>query len=144
MGAYGLEERRNTLARLKTINAGRFWQGTIDDDYPLPRDPSGRVLPHGIVDFGAPVRTARDRNLSKGEKGQPHVLPVSISLVSGDKDSAQELAAAVLDLLLDWAPSETSDAYEAKGGYGTRRPSTANVPTRVIDGLFLEAVINNG
>jgi len=144
MTAYGLEERRATLARIKTINAGRAWQGSVLDDYEIPRDASGRVLPHTVVDFGAPVRTARDRNLAYTEKHQPHVLPVSVTCIAGDYDSAQILAAAMHDLLLDWAPSDSADAYESKGGYGSRRPSTENVPTRYLEGLFLESVINQG
>lgn len=143
MSAYGLDERRNTLARIQTINAGRAWQGSVLDDYEIPRDSSGRVLPHAIIDFGAPVRTARDRALAYGEKRQPHVLPVNIACVAGDYDKAQALAAAIHDLLLDWAPSEGSDPFESKGGYGTRRPSTENTPTRYIEGLFLECVVNS-
>lgn len=144
MAADGLIERRATLARLKTLVGGRVWQGSIDDDTQIPRDSAGRVLPHIVVNFGAPVRTTRDRVLANGEKGQPHVLPANIACVAGDYDSAQTVMAAVMDLLLDWRPSATSDAYEAKGGYGTRRDSTEASPSRRIEGLFLEAVINSG
>ncbi|WP_406245795.1 hypothetical protein ACI7YT_12195 [Microbacterium sp. M] len=145
MAAHGLAERRATLARLKTINAGRAWQGSVDDDYEVPREPgTGKVLPHTIVDFGAPVRSSRDRNLTNPEKGQPHILPANIACVAGDYDSAQVLMAAVFDLLVDWAPSSTSDPWESKGGYGSRRAATANTPTRHIEGLFLEDVVNQG
>ncbi|WP_217182699.1 hypothetical protein [Streptomyces sp. AC495_CC817] len=145
MAAHGLEERRATLAKLQTINSGRAFQGSLDDAYEVPRDPSsGRALPHVIVDFGAPVRTARDRNLAKREQGQPHVLPANIACVAGNADDAQLLMAAVFTLLVDWEPSATSDAWEAKGGYGTRRPATQSTPTRFVEGLFLEAVTNQG
>lgn len=144
MTAYGLEERRATLARIKTINAGRAWQGSVLDDYEIPRDPSGRVLPHAVIAFGAPVRTARDRNLAYGEKNQPHILPLGVTCVAGDYDSAQALAAAIHNLLLDWAPSDSADPFEAKGGYGSRRPSTANTPTRYLEGLHFETAVNQG
>lgn len=139
----GLIERRATLERLKTLVGGRVWQGSIDDDTQIPRDTAGKVLPHIVVGFGAPVRTTRDRKLAVGEKGQPHVLPANIACIAGDYDAAQETMSAALNLLLDWAPSETADAYEAKGGYGTRRPSTESSPTRFVEGLFLESTINN-
>jgi hypothetical protein len=142
MSAYGLAERRATLARIKGINQGRAWQGSVLDAYEIPRDPSGRVLPHTIVDFGAPVRSTRDRNLAYSEAKQPHILPVSIACIAGDYDSAQTLAEAVFNLLLDWAPTSASDPYEAKGGYGTRRAATEATPTRYIDGLFLETTLN--
>lgn len=144
MAAHGLEERRATLSRLKTINAGRAWQGSVWDDYEIPRDTSGRILPHAIIDFGAPVKTARDRNLAASEKGQPHVLPGNLAIVAGTPDDAQALMAQIFELLVDWAPSATSDAWEAKGGYGTRRPATGLTPTRFVEGIFLEAVVNNG
>lgn len=144
MAAHGLDERRATLAKMKTINGGRAWQGSVDDSYEVPRDSAGRILPHAIVDFGAPVKTARDRNLAFREKGQPHVLPANIAIVAGDPDAAQVTMAAYFDLLVDWEPSETADAWEAKGGYGTRRPSTSSVPTRHIEGMFLESVVNQG
>lgn len=144
MAAHGLEERRATLAKLKTINAGRAFQGSLDDDYEVPRDLSGKVLPHAIIDFGAPVKTARDRNLAYREQGQPHVLPANIACIAGNADDAQALMATVFALLVDWAPSDTSDSWEAKGGYGTRRPSTSSTPTRFVEGLFLEATVNQG
>lgn len=144
MPAHGLPERRTTLARLRTINAGRCWQGSVDDDYDIPRDADGRVIPHGVIDFGAPVKSARDRNLTNAEKGQPHVLPGSLAIVAGDPDEAQTLMAAYFDLLIDWAPSASADPWEAKGGYGSRRPATSNTPTRFIEGLFLECVVNQG
>lgn len=144
MAAHGLEERRSTLARLKTINGGRAFQGSLADDYEVPRDADNRVAAHIIIDFGAPVKTARDRNLANAEQGQPHVLPANIACVAGDADSSQVLMAAVFKLLVDWAPSDTADPWEAKGGYGTRRPATQAVPTRYVDGLFLETTVNQG
>lgn len=144
MAVHGLAERRATLTKLQTINAGRAWQGSVWDEYEIPRDPSGRILAHAIVDFGAPVKAARDRILAFREKGQPHILPANIACIAGTPDDAQALMAAVVDLLLDWAPSETSDSWEMKGGYGTRRSSTASVPTRFVEGLFLETAVNQG
>lgn len=144
MAADGLFERRATLTRLKTLAGGRVWQGSIDDDVQIPRDSAGKVLPYIVVNFGAPVRSTRDRQIATGEKGQPHILPVNIACIAGDYDAAQEVMSAALNLLLDWAPSETADAFEAKGGYGTRRASTESSPTRYVEGLFLEGVFNNG
>lgn len=142
MAAHGLEERRSTLTRLKTINGGLAWQGSVDDDYIIPRDKDGRVAVHVVVDFGTPVKTARDRNLAHREKGQPHILPANIAIVAGDPGAAQDAMAAVFDLLVDWEPSKTADAWEAKGGYGSRRPATGAHPTRYLEGLFLECVVN--
>lgn len=144
MSAYGLEERENTLARLADLCGGRVWEGSVPDDVELPRAADGKVLPCIVVNFGASVRSTRDRNLAKGEKGQPHSLPVNIACIAGDIGAANRAAAEVSDRLLDWAPSATSDAFTAKGGYGTRRPSTESSPTRQIVGGFFEAVINNG
>lgn len=142
MAAHGLEERRATLARMKTINRGLAFQGSVEDDYELPRDESGRVAPHAVVSFGTPVKTARDRTLSKPELGQPHVLPATITLIAGDYDAAQELMAAYVELLVDWAPSDSSDAWELKGGFGTRRNGTDNTPSRFLEILYLETAVN--
>ena len=142
MAAHGLQARRSTLAKMKTINAGRAFQGSVEDETIIPRDTSGRVLPYAVVDFGTPVKTARDRNLANREKGQPHALPATISLIAGDFDAAQTLMAAYVDLLLDWAPSDSSDSWELKGGWGTRRNATDNTPSRYIEILYWETVVN--
>ena len=144
MAAHGLDERRATLTRLKTINNGLAWQGSVWDDYELPRSASGRIAAHAIIDFGAPVKTARDRNLANREKGQPHILPANVAIVAGTPDDAQALMAEVFNLLVDWSPSVTADSWEAKGGYGTRRPGTNATPVRYVEGLFLECVVNQG
>lgn len=143
MSAYGLEERRSTLERAKTLAGGRVWQGSIADDYDIPRL-DGAVLPHAIVDFSAPVKSAQDRVLANGEKGQPHILWATVSCVAGNAEEAQVLAAAVLDLFLDWKPSDSADPYEAKGGFGTRRPKTGSTPSRYIEGIYLETTVNQG
>lgn len=142
MAAHGLAERRATLAKMKTINAGRVWQGTIPDDEDVPRDTAGRVLPHAVIDFGAPVQLARDRNLAYGEKRQPHALPGVVTCIAGTADDAQALMAAYFDLLIEWKPSLGADPWEAKGGYGSKRPATESTPTRYMEVLFLEAGIN--
>lgn len=146
MSADGVLERRATITRLKTLVGGRVWKGTIPDEEEPARilDASGKVKPHIIVDFGAPVRTTRDRTLALGEKGQPHLLPVNVACIAGDADSAEDVMKAVFDLLVDWAPSDTADPFEAQGGYGGRRNATANTPTRFIEGLFLQAAVNQG
>ncbi|MBT2484861.1 MULTISPECIES: hypothetical protein [unclassified Microbacterium] len=145
MAAHGLQERRNTLAKLKTINGGRAWQGSVDDEAIIPRHTEdGSVMAYAVITFGAPVKTKRDRNLTNSELGQPHVLGATIACVAGDPDDAQDLMADVIELLVDWKPSESADAYEAKGGFGSRRPATENVPTRYIEGLYLETTVNQG
>lgn len=144
MAAHGLQERRSTLAKLKTINGGRAWQGSVDDETPIPRHEDGSVQAYAVITFGAPVRTKRDRNLTNGELGQPHILPATVSCVAGDYDDAQDLMADVIELLVDWKPSESSDPYEAKGGFGSRRNATANIPTRYIEAVYLEATVNQG
>lgn len=143
MTADGLAERRATLEKMKTINAGRVWQSSTPDDVEVPREAgTGRIVPHAVIDFGAPVQVARDRNLAKGEKGQPHVLPAVVTCIAGDADAAQELMAAYFNLLVEWKPTPASDPWEAKGGYGSGRPATESTPTRYLEGLFLETVVN--
>jgi hypothetical protein len=144
VAGHGLEERRATLARVKALVGGRVYESALPDDANPPRSSDGKIAPHIILDFGAPVRSARDRNLSNPEKGQPHVLPVNAACIAGDADAASVVSAALFDLLVDWAPSETSDPYEAKGGYGGKRPATGNTPTRYVSGSFFECVTNQG
>lgn len=144
MAANGLAERRATLARLKTINGGRAWQGSVDDEARIPRHEDGSVMAYSVIDFGAPIKTKRDRNLTNAEKGQPHILTATVSCVAGDPDDAQELMAQVFDLLVDWSPSASADPYEAKGGFGTRRNRTSDTPTRQVVGIFLESTVNQG
>lgn len=144
MAANGNAERKATIVRAKGLVGGRVYESALPDDTNPPRSADGRIAPHIILDFGAPVRSARDRNIANPEKGQPHVLPVNAACIAGDAGTAGDVAAALFDLLVDWAPSATSDAFEAKGGYGTNRPATGNTPSRFVSGLFLESVVNQG
>lgn len=144
MAAHGLQERQATVARAKTLVGGRVFQSAVPDDQQVPRSPDGKVLAHIVLDFGAPVRSMRDRNLTNPEQGQPHVLPLNAACIAGDPETASKVMAALFDLLIDWAPSATSDAYEALGGYGANRPATGSTPTRFIEGLFFQAVVNQG
>lgn len=151
MAAHGLAERKATVARLKEIpgviqpdESPLVWQGSVEDDKMIPRDGAGKVFPYIVIDFGAPVRSTRDRNLTNAEQGQPHVLPASVACIAGTAEDAQELMASVFEMLVDWKPSATADPWESQGGYGTRQPSTGSTPTRFIEGLFLQTVVNHG
>ena len=144
MAADGDLETENTLARLRTLVGGRVYESAVPDDVTIPVGRDGKVSPYIVVDFGATVRSLRDRNITNPEKGQPHVLPVNIACVAGDASAARKTRKAVIGLLLDWSPSPTADAFEAKGGYGTNRPATGNTPTRFVAGSFFETVINQG
>lgn len=147
MAAHGLEESRATIARLKnhiTPVGSRVFESFIPDHAEIPRDASGAVLAHVVVDFGAPVKTVKDRVLGKPELGQPHILPANIACIAADADTARAVMAAVVNRVVDWAPSATADAWELKGGYGGNRAATSNTPTRAISGVFLECTVNNG
>jgi hypothetical protein len=142
MPANGLAERRATVARAKTLVGGRVYESALPDDANPPRSSDGKIAPHIILDFGAPVRSMRDRVLANPEKGQPHVLPLNAACVAGDADTASVVMASLFDLLVDWAPTSASDPFEAQGGYGGNRPATGNTPTRFISGAFFQAVVN--
>lgn len=142
MAAHGDDEIQATITRVKTLVGGRVYESALPDDENPPRAADGKVAPHIILDFGATVRSTRDRNLATPEKGQPHVLPLNAACVAGDAATARSVRKALFNLLLDWKPSETADAWEAKGGYGGNRPATGNTPTRFISGSFFESTVN--
>lgn len=143
-GAHGLVERASTKRRLESLAGGRVWQGTVDDDDIIQRFPDAKTKPYIVVQFGAPIRTTRERNLTNGDLGQPHIQTATVSCVAGDYDSAQQLMGAVVETLVDWAPSDFSDPWRLEGGFGNRRARTSNTPTRFIEGLFLTTTINLG
>lgn len=146
MSADGVAERRATIAKIETVPglSGLVFRGAVPEGAEVPRDSSGRVLAHVVVDFTAPIQSVRDRALANGELGQPHLLGASIAIISGNIDWSEDVMKDVMHTLIDWAPSSSSDPWEAKGGYGSRRPATGNVPTRYIEGLFLECAVNTG
>ncbi|MDL5351096.1 hypothetical protein [Microbacterium sp. zg-YB36] len=144
MAADGDIEIDAVLARLRTLVGGRVYESALPDEANPPRLADGKIAPYIVADFGSTIRSARERNLANPEKGQPHVLPVNVACYAGNANDARKTRKAVIGLLLDWAPSPTSDAFEMKGGYGTRRPSTANTPTRFISGTFFETTVNVG
>ena len=143
MAADATDEVEAIITRLKTLVGGRVWESALPDDEDPPRLASGAVAPYIVVDFGAPVRSTRDRNIASGELGQPHILPLNVACVAGDIATARAVAKAVFNLLVDWAPSSSSDPIVAQGGYGSNRPSTERSPTRFVKGLFFETTVNN-
>lgn len=145
-GAHGLVERKATKRRIEdTLVSGRVWQGSVDDDDNVPREEgTGRVLPHIVIRYNAPVRSSRERNLTNGDLGQPHILSGTFHCVAGSAEDAQELMAALVETIVDWAPSAHSDPWRLSNGFGARRPATANTPTRFIEALFGETTVNLG
>jgi len=137
MAANGLAERRATLARVKTLVGGRVWESALPDDQTVPIGPDGKVKPYIVLDFGAPVRVMSDRMLANPEKGQPHTLPLNAACIAGDADSAAAVAAALFDLLVDWAPSATADPFEAKGATERIAPRRARPHRSSSPGFFL-------
>ena len=142
MAADGSAEIDATIARAKTLVGGRVYESALPDDENPPRTADGRIAPYIILSFGATVRSLRDRILANAEKGQPHVLPLNAACIAGDAATARAVKTALFNLLVDWAPSGSADAWEAKGGYGGNRPATGNTPTRFISGSFYESVVN--
>lgn len=141
MAADGDAEIEATLARLNTLAGGRIFETALSDDSDVVL--SGEVRPHVILDFGATVRTGRDRILAASEPNQPHILPVNAACIAGSAADARKLARGVMGLLLGWSPSADSDPYRAEGGYGAQRVATANTPTRFVRGIFFETTLNN-
>lgn len=144
MTADGIAERRATVAKIETIPNLTVWVGAAPDAWDPPRDADERVLPYVVIDFGAPVRTQKERGLGLGEKGQPHILTANVACISGDADWSMDLMKAIFDLLVDWRPSDTSDPYDAQGGYGSQRTATERRPAQFIEGLFLQTTVNQG
>lgn len=143
MAADGDAEIEATITRAKTLVGGRVWEGFVPDrDAALTHDANGAVVPHIILDFGASVRSAKDRHLSGPDLDQPHVLPLNAACIAGDMATARAVSKALFNLLVDWAPSATSDPWEAQGGYGSANPATANTPSRAIRGGFFSTTVN--
>lgn len=144
MAASGIDERRATLARLKTLAGGRVWQGVVDDEAAIPRTKEGKIYRHAVIDFGAPIRSLRERNLTNPDLRQPHILSATVACIAGTADDAQALMDDVVNMLVDWAPSGTSDPWELKNGYGGYRQGTSAIPSRFIQVIFLETTVNLG
>jgi hypothetical protein len=143
MAADADAEIEATLTRARTLVGGRVWESALPDDANPPRDANGAIKPYIILDFGAVVRSTRDRTLAHGDLKQPHILPVNAACVAGDVATARAVQKALFNLLVDWAPSSSADAYRAQGGYGSNRPATGNTPTRFVRGGFYETTVNN-
>lgn len=143
MAADADAEIEATLTRLKTLVGGNVFETALPDDANPPRNPNGSIAPHIIAIFGAAVRSTRDRILSAGEVSQPHTLPLNLVCVAGTASAARKTAKDATALLLDWAPSASSDTYRAEGGYGGSRAATTNSPSRFVRGVFLETTVNH-
>lgn len=141
MTADGIVERRNTVTRVESLGVV-VHVGEAPDNWEPPRDASNRVLPYVILDFGAPIRTVQDRSIGLSEQEQPHLLTVNAACISGVRSWSEDLMKAVFAILVDWRPSESADPFTAQGGYGTRLAASGNVPSRPVEGLYLETSVN--
>ncbi len=135
--ANGLAAMEATEAYVAAnLVGGRVFEASLDDEgvgYDVPRDDSGRVLPHILIDWLATTPSRNDRSLGLGEQEQPHSLFGSFACIAGDAKTARKVRAALFDLLVDWKPTSKSNAFTAQGGFRERiERKSSTVPERFV------------
>lgn len=137
-----MAERANIHARLKTLADGRAHRG-LPDDEAVERFPDGSVKPYMVVQFGRPIPAAGERGMGVGERGQPYIMAFTVGCFAAVSESAEELAAAVGNLLIDFLPNGiNADPIKGAGGYSYTRPIQQNRPSKFEEGCYFTTVIN--
>lgn len=136
----GAAETTAIIAHAASLAGGRIFDG-VPDDTAMPLNPDGSVKPFIAVLTSDPTPTARNRGLGK-ETVQPHIMAVSFVCVTGNATDSRNLAAAVTDLFLGWAPSATSDQMIAAGGQGFPLQATNYTPSRIVRSRRFTTVLN--
>lgn len=126
----GAAETTAIIAHAETLAGGRIFDG-VPDDAEMPLFPDGTVKPFIAILTSDPVPKATGRGLGK-EPVQPHIMAVAFVCVTSNTTDSRNLAAAVTDLFLGWAPTATSDEMIGAGGQGFPLQATDYTPTRIV------------
>lgn len=138
-----VEEKENTLARLRVTAGGRWWEEAMPDSQrALVDDDTADLRPFGVITWGTPYPTYRDRSMM-GEESQPYIVPMHIQAIAATVGEKNALAGAVRTLLLGWAPhAENASGFTFRGG-GEFNNRIQNLrPTRFIELVNFETQIN--
>jgi len=125
------------------IAGGRVHQIMPDDEQieMFTAAQGGGIKPFVVLRFGTPVRTYSDRTII-GERAQPHRVPLTMGSYAGTIQIARQQAAATINLMLDWRPTENSSTIITDGGDSFSQRGTGDKPTRFADLIYGSYTIN--
>lgn len=139
----GYAERTAIMTELGQLAGGRVVQGLTDDEQVARFTENGIIKPYINVQFGRPIPTTGDRGMGVGEAKQPYIMAFTVECYAGDADTAGRLAAAVMNLLIDFIPnSPNSTGIKGAGGFNYGKPILQNKPTRFAEDCYFTLGIN--
>lgn len=144
MSYTGIPEADLITARLETLAGGFLFEG-FPDAATHERLSNGGVRPYLSVVYSEVVpRGASGRTLADGEKDIPYVLGFSVTSHADNNGDCKNLMGAVVDLILDWQPNETSTKIARLGGANIPEQDLAKVPSRFQRLGYFTSIINLG
>ena len=138
----GLEQKA-VLERAKTYLVGGRVFDYLPDEYELARDDSGQVRPYVVIHFGTVRALPTDRSL-EGEEEQPHLMPFTVECWASTYEAARAVAGAVRQTFVGWAPTSSGGEITSPGGQSFRDRDSSGLPTRYLEAVALETIINAG
>lgn len=121
--------QQEILAYLRTLPFPEFFEGSVPDGEAIPKDASGRVKPHVVVNFAGLTDAPKNHNGIEGAARDSFVQGFSTHAIAGDDDAARQVHNLVLRKLLGFIPygcGELRPAFFA----GIGQISSLGQPTR--------------
>jgi hypothetical protein len=105
-------------------------------------DETAELEPFGVITWGTPYPTYRDRSMM-GEESQPYIVPMHVQAIAATVGEKNALAGAVRRLLLGWPPHpDNASGFTFRGG-GEFNNRIQNLrPTRFIELVNFETTVN--
>lgn len=142
MASDGAAEQAWILSQLTPLCGGRWWETMVPDDVTLPIGTDGKVKPYGVVTFGTPFSSNRERGLAQEEDAQPHIMSTSVTVYGASAAAIKPVMTEVRARLIGKQASASSTALRATGGFAYGAKDTGSAPSRVSSTLYLRNTVN--
>lgn len=103
-------------------------------------DAKGKPKPYIVINFGGPIRAARDRGLVSA-KYDSTILFITLDVFAGTDDDALAIKGYLLDNLVGWVPEGATELVPA-GGMTHSRAASAVRPTQYIESISFQCFSN--
>lgn len=125
---------------LKTLVTYKVLTAEMLPTESLELDSKGKPKPYIVVNFGGPVRAARDRGLVSA-KYDATVLFITLDVFAGTSDDALAIKGYLLEELVGWKPTGATELIPM-GGMTHSRAATGVRPTQYIESLSFQCFSN--
>ena len=116
------------------------YRSEIPEDDALEYDERGTLRPFLVVEFGGPIRSARDRGIVS-VRMDPYIIFLTVTAVAARAQDADAMKGLVIDTLLGLRVPDTGE-LQLSGAMSYGRASNSIRPTQFIASQSFQTITN--